>query len=68
MMKCREYIFQLTSGQLQDAPRAVRVEAGMHRMICKYCRAFSRNDATLDRMLERYREQLKQPDEDGGEP
>jgi hypothetical protein len=68
MMKCREYIFQLTSGQLQDAPKALRLEAAMHRMMCKYCRTFTRNDATLDRMLAGYRESLQQPDDAEDKP
>ena len=66
-MKCREYIFKLTSGQLQDAPKALRLEASMHRMICRYCRTFTRNDARLDGMLAGYREGLKKPDDEDGE-
>ena len=61
-MKCREYIFKLTSGQLQNAPKALRLEAAMHRMMCKYCRTFTRNDATLDNVLAGYRESLQRPD------
>lgn len=62
-MKCREYIFKLTSGQLRDAPLALRTEAAMHRMICRYCRTFTRNDATLDDVLAGYRESLQRPDD-----
>ena len=63
MMKCREYIFKLTSGQSRDAPLALRTEAALHRTVCKYCRAFTRNDAVLDGILDRYRQSLRQPGE-----
>ncbi len=64
MMKCREYISLLTSGQLQEAPAGVRMEAGMHRLMCRYCRTFARNDARLDDLLEEYRKALKREDAD----
>lgn len=64
-MKCKEYVFKLTSGQLDDAPVGERMQANLHRMVCKYCRAFTRNDAKLDAVLEGYREQVvKNPDHD----
>lgn len=59
MMKCREYIFMLTSGRLQEAPAALRMEAGLHRLMCRRCRAFTCNDHRLDGMLDDYREALK---------
>lgn len=59
MMKCREYIFLLTSGQLQEASAALRMEARMHRLMCRKCRAFTRNDSRLDGMLVDYREALR---------
>lgn len=64
MMKCREYIFLLTSGQLLEAPASRRVEAGLHRLMCRKCRAFTHNDRRLDGMLADYREALKR-DETG---
>lgn len=64
MMKCREYIFKLTSGQLRDAPLGLRTEAALHRTVCKYCRTFTRNDAVLDGILDGYRQHLRQPGED----
>lgn len=66
MMKCREYIFLLTSGQLQEAPVALRMEAGVHRFMCRKCRAFAHNDGRLDGMLADYREALRR-DEAGPE-
>lgn len=59
MMKCREYVFLLTSGRLKEAPAALRLEAGMHRLLCRYCRAFARNDHRLDTLLDDYREALR---------
>lgn len=56
MMRCKEYIFKLTSGQLDNAPLSVKLEARAHRMICKYCRAFTRNDQMLQQILAEYRD------------
>lgn len=66
MMKCRQYIFLLTSGQLKEAPAGLRFEAATHRLLCRYCRTFTRNDARLDDLLEGYRETLQQDDGDAG--
>lgn len=62
MMKCREYIFLISSGKIDEASVGVRLEAGMHGLICKYCRGFSRNNKQLDKMLTAYREELKKPE------
>lgn len=59
MMKCRDYVFQLTSGQLDGAPLATRLEARMHRWVCVRCRAFTHNDQVLGEILERQRERVK---------
>lgn len=63
MMTCKRYIFLLTSGQLADAPAGLRLEAGLHRALCRYCRTFTRNDARLDALLEDYRADLHRPGE-----
>lgn len=57
-MKCKEYIFKLTSGQLAEAGRIERLQAFQHRLICRRCRAFTRNDAKLDAALDAYRSHL----------
>ena len=62
MMKCKEYVFKLTSGQLDGAPLDERLQAKLHIAICKYCRAFTRNDAKLDAMLADYKADLTRPD------
>lgn len=62
MMTCREYIFILSSGQLEQASPGMRMQAVAHRMICRKCRAFTRNDRALDGLLEDYRQRLRQPD------
>lgn len=48
---CREYIFLLTSGQLEDAAWDMKLRATQHRLSCRRCRAFTHNDAALDRIL-----------------
>lgn len=60
-MKCREYIFQLTSGQMEEAGTAGKIAAWQHRMICFRCRAFTRNDQALQDMLKGYSEHLQTP-------
>lgn len=67
MMKCKQYIFLLTSGQLKEAPPGLRFEAATHRMLCRYCRTFARNDARLDALLDDYRETLRHEDGGGGD-
>ncbi len=63
MMRCKEYIFKLTSGQLAEAEWPERFGAAQHRLMCRHCRAFSANDARLSAILSRYQDQLTQPDE-----
>lgn len=64
-MTCKEYIHLLTSGQLANASLGVKMDARLHRMICKYCRSFTKNDKHLDDILQRYKEyKLEQ---EGGE-
>lgn len=58
-MKCRDYIFQLTSGQAEEAGPAAKLAAWQHRMICFRCRAFTRNDQALKDMLSGYKDQLQ---------
>lgn len=48
---CREYIFLLTSGQLDDPDWNLKLRATQHRLACRRCRAFTRNDEALDRIL-----------------
>lgn len=66
-MKCQEYIYRLTSGQLAQAGLVERFWAAQHRMICKRCTAFARNDERLSEIVRGYREHLARPgDERGG--
>lgn len=63
MMKCQRYVFLLSSGQLAEAPLASRLEARTHRWRCHHCRAFTRNNDMVDRIMAGQRERLTQPDE-----
>jgi len=62
-MKCKQYLFKLTSGQLQDASRSERVQAALHLLVCSRCRAFTRNDAALSRIVHAWCAQLQSPEE-----
>lgn len=55
-MKCREYIFLLTSDQLTHANYLKAIEAVAHRFICRQCRRFTRNDEMLLKLLAQQRE------------
>jgi hypothetical protein len=50
-MKCRQYIFLLTSDQLAQASYMQALEAGVHRWVCHQCRRFTRNDELLLELL-----------------
>ena len=67
-MKCRDYIFQLTSGQLDDAGTATQIAAWQHRMVCFRCRAFTRNNNALNDLLKGYGEHLQTPPAPPSEP
>lgn len=56
MMKCREYIFLLTSDQLAQARTPVVLGARLHRLLCRHCRAFTHNDQRLLETLAHQRE------------
>lgn len=73
-MNCQQYLFKLTSGQLQDAPASERMQAALHRLVCRHCRDFSHNDAMLDQALGAWRARLQEappaapPDGDAAPP
>lgn len=57
-MKCKEYIFKLTSDQFDKAPVQTKMEASFHRLICKNCRAFTANDAIVKKIMKPYKSTL----------
>jgi hypothetical protein len=62
-MKCQEYVNRLASGQLRQASLAEKFWAMQHRMICKRCKAFTRNDERLSEIIQGYRKHLERPGE-----
>ena len=66
-MKCQQYVFLLTSDQL-DPPAALslRLGAALHRTMCRHCRAFTHNDRLLMQAVAEQQAQwlqsLKPPD------
>jgi len=65
MMNCREYINLLTSDRLSQA-LTTRVEGALHRLICRNCRTFTRNDEKLRAVIHEHQtkmlDALKPPD------
>ena len=55
-MKCQDYVFRLTSGQLAESPTREQWAARWHRVVCRHCRAFTRNDAVLTEVLQRHKQ------------
>ena len=65
MMSCQQYLFVLTSGQLEEAGWLTRAQAGQHRLMCRRCRTFTRNDAMLDQLTMAWRDRLLGPNQSG---
>jgi hypothetical protein len=61
-VKCREFIFLQTSGQLGEARFGMRSAATLHRWMCVKCRSFARNDAVLEGVLGEWRQRLTRAD------
>lgn len=61
MMNCRQYLFMLTSEQLNEADWLTRFQASQHRMMCRRCKTFTRNDAALSQITEAFRDRLLDP-------
>lgn len=62
MMNCKQYVFKLTSGQLDEAGGLERLGAAQHRLFCRRCRAFTRNDQQLSGILADWRAHLSEPE------
>ncbi len=58
MMTCKEYIFKLTSGQLEQAGTVERLWAAQHRLMCRPCKAFTANDERLSHVLSGYQQHM----------
>jgi hypothetical protein len=58
MVNCRRFTDLVASGELDEAGWLTRVQAGQHRLVCRRCRTFERNDRQLDGILRAHREQL----------
>lgn len=65
MMRCKEYTFLLSSGQLTEAPLGTRLAGAAHRLMCRHCRAFTANDRVLSEVLAQRAERLQEGEADG---
>lgn len=50
-MKCKRFIFSLTSSRLSDAGFFTRLNAKVHCLICPRCRAFKNNDDKVTQIV-----------------
>jgi len=63
MMNCKQYIFKIASGQLENAGAMEKLQALQHRLMCRACRAFTQNDRQLSSILKGYKaHQFRQED------
>lgn len=62
MISCRRFSDLVASGELDEAGWLTRAQAGQHRLMCRRCRAFERNDQLLDGILQAHRERLQRPE------
>jgi hypothetical protein len=46
-MNCQQYVFLLTSDQLQQPTTGLRLQARWHLLKCRQCRLFTRKDHAL---------------------
>ncbi len=53
-MRCKEYVFLVSSGQLDEAPLGTRWAGARHRLVCRHCRAFTANDRVLSAVLAKH--------------
>lgn len=58
-MKCKDYIFELTSGRLEEGGWWLQTQARTHRLLCVRCRAFTHNDQALRDALKARSTQLQ---------
>jgi hypothetical protein len=61
-MNCQTYIFKLSSGQLEEAGTVERLWATQHRLMCGKCRAFTKNDAQLTRIMAEHQQRAWAPE------
>lgn len=62
MISCRRFSDLVASGELDEAGWLTRTQAGQHRLMCRRCRTFERNDRLLDGILRAHREHLQRPE------
>ena len=62
MISCRRFSDLVASGELDEAGWLTRAQAGQHRLMCRRCRTFERNDQLLDGILQARREHLQRPE------
>lgn len=61
MMRCKEFVATITTGQEGALSRGQRLLLGTHRMMCHRCRAFEANNRVLDQVLQARRTRLEAP-------
>ncbi|WP_375211954.1 hypothetical protein [Aquabacterium sp.] len=66
-MRCKEYVFLLSSGQLAEAPLGTRLAGAAHRLMCRHCRAFTANDRALSAVLAQHAERVQEGDAASGD-
>lgn len=66
-MKCDEYIFQLSSGQLARAGALPRLAAKAHVLMCVHCRRYTANDRHLSQVVQTWHQRVSAQDPPAGD-
>lgn len=57
-MKCQQYVFLVSSGQLTRASTTQKGLAKAHYLMCPNCRNFTKNDALLTRVVQAHKQKM----------
>jgi hypothetical protein len=58
MLRCDDFVFLQTSGQLDEMGRIKKVKTLTHVWVCHKCRQFRRNDLLLTQFVQQLKNQL----------
>lgn len=57
-MRCKDFVFLQSSGQIQEMPLSQKTFALMHVWICSKCRSFRHNDEQLSVYIQRLKDRM----------
>lgn len=58
MVRCEDFVFLQTSGQLDEMGRIKKAKTLTHVWVCRKCRQFRRNDLLLTQFVQELKNQM----------